>query len=158
MMSRRIEACGQSLVETIILLPLLLILLAGGWWAFRDLSLSGAAESAAHTHFLRTGRALPSIAPKLSRTIHTGDKAVRLEGGNRALAVKVPLFGGLSGNTVASANVSSPKEQVGVFNDLPDHDLRRESEGAVDCWGRNSRSGSTIERTVLGILATGALR
>lgn len=29
---------GQSIVETVLLIPLLLILLAGGYWSFRNLS------------------------------------------------------------------------------------------------------------------------
>jgi hypothetical protein len=146
------------MAETALLLPLLLILLAGGWWAFRNLSVSSAAESAAHAHLLRTGRGISSIASKISPTLHSDGDRVRINGGNRSLSTKLPLFGGVSGNTNAYAAVSFPREQVGGFIDLPDHDIRREAEGAVDCWGKNSRSGSTVRGTVLGILATGAFR
>jgi len=47
---------------------------------------------------------------------------------------------------------------VGAFIDLPSHNVRREAEGAVDCWGKETGSGSTIRAAVGGILLTGALR
>ena len=140
---------GQSIVETIVLLPLLFILLAGGWWAFQNLSLSDAAESAAHAHLLRSGRNLPEITTQLSKTIHPDKDTVRMESGNRPLISAIPFFSGLSGNSFASVSVSCPKEQMGAFIDLPDHDLRREAEAALDCWGKDSRSGSAIKTTVL---------
>lgn len=149
---------GQSILETVLLLPLLLILLAGGFWSFRNLSLSGASESAAHAHLLRTGRTLPSIGTLLSRTIHPEDDAVKLQGGNAPLSPGLPLFGGMEGNTLASATVACPKEQAGAFLDLPAHRVRREAEGAVDCWGKGTKSGSTLRGTVNAILLTGVLR
>jgi hypothetical protein len=145
-------------VETVLLLPLLLILLAGGFWVSRELSLTGASESAAHAHLLRTGRELRSIRSRLSPTIHPDGGTVRIRGGNRSLAAKLPLFGGMAGNTVSSADVSCPKEPVGAFLDLPAHDVRRTAEGAVDCWGETTGSGSKIRGTVDGILLTGVLR
>ncbi|MBE0603576.1 MAG: hypothetical protein IH611_08105 [Deltaproteobacteria bacterium] len=149
---------GQSIVETVLLIPLLLILLAGGYWSFRNLSLSGAAESASHAHLLRTGRDLPSIESHLSKTIHTGDNSVRLAAGSRSLAAGLPLFSGMAGNNIASAAVSFPKEPVGGFVDLPSHDVRRDAEGAVDCWGINTRSGKKIRGIVSGIVLAGAIR
>ncbi len=149
---------GQSVLETVLLLPLLLILLAGGYWSFRNLSLSGAAESAAHAHLLRTGRRLPSIEPSLARTIHHGDNTVRLHGRNGPVMSGLPLFGGMSGTTAAEAAVACRKERAGAFPGLPDHNLRRDAEGAVDCWGKGTRSGSVIRGTVNAILLIGAFR
>ena len=158
-MRKRLEPLwGQSIVETVLLLPLLLILLAGGYWAFRNLSFSGAAESASHAHLLRTGRNLSSIKNRLSRTIHPDDNTVLLRSGGHSQAPPLPLFGGLAGNTLASTTVSCPKGPVGAFIDLPSHNVRREAEGAVDCWGKETGSGSTIRAAVGGILLTGALR
>jgi hypothetical protein len=145
-------------VETVLLIPLLLILLAGGFWSFRSLSLSGAVESASHAHLLRTGRNLSSLESRLSKTIHPGDNTVRLEAGSQSLAAGLPLFGGMAGNNIASAAVSCRKEQVGGFVELPSHNVRRDSEGAVDCWGKSTRSGSTIRRIVSGIVLAGAVR
>ena len=149
---------GQSIVETLILLPLMLILLAGGWWAFQNISLSDAAESSAHANLIRTGRSLPSIASELSKTIHPGENSARLESKNHSLVGKIPFFSGLSGNTFASTSVSCPKEQVGAFIDLPDHSLRREAEAAVDCWGKDSRSGSSIKTAVLAIIGVSLIK
>ena len=158
MKSRRTSSCGQSLVETVLVLPLLLILLGGGYWLYRNLSLSSSAESAAHAQMLRAGRRLAGIEPRLSGTIHPGDNVVRIEAHNDPLIGEVPLFRGLAGRTIAAADVSLGKEPVGAFLDLPSHALRREAEGAVDCWGKETPSGSTVRRTVQGILLTGVLR
>ena len=106
MKGRRNPQGGQALVETVLLLPLLLILLGGGYWCFRDLSLSSSAESAAHAQMLRTGRRQAEIEPRLSGTIHPGDDVARIEAHNDPLIGEVPLFRGLAGRTIASANVS----------------------------------------------------
>jgi hypothetical protein len=158
MKDRRRSPRGQSLVETLLVLPLLLILLGGGYWFYRDLSLSSSAESAAHAQMLRTGRRQSGIESRLSGTIHPGDNVARIEARNDPLIGEVFLFRGLAGRTIASANVSLGKEPVGAFLDLPSHNLRREAEGAVDCWGKETRSGSAVRRTVQGIVWTGALR
>jgi hypothetical protein len=158
MKNRRNSSGGQTIVETLLVLPLLLILLGGGYWFYRDLSLSSSAESAAHTQMLRSGRRQAGIESRLSGTIHPGDNVARIEAHNDFLIGEIPLFRGLAGRTVASANISLGKEPVGTFLDLPSHTLRREAEGAVDCWGKETPSGSTVRRTVQGILLTGALR
>ena len=158
MKSRRDPPGGQALVETVLVLPLLLILLGGGYWFYRHLSLSSTAESAAQAQLLRTGRRQAGIEPRLSGTIHPGDNVTRIEAHNDPLIGVVPLFRGLAGRTIATANVSLGKEPVGAYLDLPSHTLRREAEGAVDCWGKETPSGATVRRTVRGILLTGALR
>lgn len=149
---------GQALVETVLVLPLLLVLLGGGYWFYRYLSLSSSAESAAHAQMLRAGRRLAGIESRLSGTIHPGDNVARIEAHNDPLIGEVPLIRGMAGRTTASVNVSLGKEPVGALLDLPSHNLRREAEGAVDCWGKGTPSGATVRRTVQGILFTGALR
>ena len=149
---------GQSIVETVLVLPLLLILLGGGYWFYRHLSLSSSAESAAHAQMLRAGRRLPGIEPRLSAMIDPADNVGRIGAHNDPLVGEVPLFPGLAGRTVASADVSVGKERVGAFLALPSHDLRREAEGAVDPWGIETPSGKTVRRTVRGIVLSGALR
>lgn len=158
MTPERTSPRGQSVVETALVLPLLLVLLGGGYWFHRNLSLSSSAESAAHAQMLRAGRRLPGIEPRLSGTIHAGDNVVRLEAHDDPLIGDVPLFGGLTGRTTASANVHLEKEPVGAFLDLPSHALLRKAEGAVDCWGKETSSGMKVRRTVRGIVLTGALR
>jgi hypothetical protein len=149
---------GQSVVETVLLLPLLLVLLGGGYWFYRNLSLSSSAESAAHARMLRAGRGQAEIGPRLSGTIHPGDNVAHVEARNDPLIGDVPLFGGLTGRTTASAGVSLGKEPAGAFLDLPAHALLREADGAVDCWGKGTTSGATVRRTVQGILLTVVLR
>jgi hypothetical protein len=158
MKNRRGSPCGQSLVETALVLPLLLILLGGGYWFYRDLSLSSTAESAAHAQMLRTGRRQAGIEPLLCETIHPGDNVAHIEAHNDPLIGRIPLFSGLTGRTTASADVTLAKEPVGAFLDLPPHAFRRETGGAVDCWGRDAPSGSRVRRTIQGILSTGVLR
>jgi hypothetical protein len=158
MKNRRNSSGGQTIVEALLVLPLLLILLGGGYWFYRDLSLSSSAESAAHAQMLRSGRRQAGIESRLSGTIHPGDNVARIESHNDPLIGEVPLFLGLAGRTIASVNISLGKEHVGAFLDLPSHTLRREAEGAVDCWGKETPSGSTVRRTVQGFLLTGALR
>jgi len=158
MKNRRKSPCGQSLVETALVLPLLLILLGGGYWFYRNLSLFSSAESAAHAQMLRAGRRLAGIEPRLSGTIHPGDNVVHIEAHIDPLIGKMPLFRDVAGRTIASVDVSLGKEPVGAFLDLPSHALRREAVGAVDCWGKETPSGSTVRRTVKGIVLTGVLR
>jgi len=158
MRTRRNSPGGQSFVETVLLLPLLLILLGGGYWFYRNFSLSSAAESAAHAQMLRTGRRQAGIEPRLSGMIHPGNNVARVGAHNDPLIGEVPLFRGLAGRTVAYVNVSLEMESVGAFLSLPSHTLRREAEGAVDCWGMETPSGATVRRAVQGILLTGAMR
>jgi hypothetical protein len=158
MKNRRNPPVGQGLVETVLVLPLLLILLGGGYWCFRELSFSSSAESAAHAQMLRTGRRQAGIEPRLSRTIDPADNIARIEGRNDPLIADVLPFRGLAGRTIASAAVSLGKEPVGAFLDLPSHALRREVEGSIDCWGKETPSGATVRRTVQGILLTGVFR
>ena len=150
-------ARGQSLVESALLLPVLLCLLAGGYWAFRHFALSGSAESASQAHLLRSGRRQSSIESALSRTIRPGG-GVRIRSAERPLGRGVLSFPGMSGTTLGSAEVSCGLDPVGAYQPLPGHNVHREAEAAVDCWGKDSRSGSTIRRTVQATVLTGWLR
>ncbi len=149
---------GQCLAESVLLLPMLLVLLAVGYWTFRHFAFSGSAESAAHARLLRTGRKLASIDSSLSRTIHPGNGTVRFREADAPPAGRIPMFRGMAGTTVCSADVSIPPEPIGAFLELPSHAVRREAEGAVDCWGRNTKSGTTIRRTVQAASLKGVVR
>jgi hypothetical protein len=157
MKSGRTSPSGQSIVETALVLPLLLTLLGGGYWFYRDLSLSSSAESAAHAQMLRAGRGQTGIEPLLSGTIHPGDNIAHIEAHNEPMIGKVPLFDGMAGRTTAATHVFLEKEPVGAFLNLGSHAVVQEAAGAVDCWGKGTSSGATARRTVRGILLTGVL-
>jgi hypothetical protein len=146
------------LLETALALPLLLALLAGGYWVCADLFLSGAAESAAHAHLLRSGRGQPGIEGPLAATVLPRGEGVEWSGGNRPLAGGYPLFPGLSGRTAASLRYTLHRGDVGGYSDLPPHRGSRGREATVDCWGGNTPSGKKVRRFIQGILLTGALR
>jgi hypothetical protein len=152
------NSAGQSLLEAAIALPLLLALLAGGYWGFRRLSLEGAAASASQAELLRSGREQPDIATSLAASVASGGKGITVSSRTGILPGGMPPFPALSGRTVSSVAVSLEKEEAGAFVALPSHGFRAVQEGAVDCWTRGSRSGASVRRTVRGLLYTGVLR
>jgi hypothetical protein len=157
-MSRLRDSKGQSLVETAIVLPLLLALLAGGYWGFRQLSLEGAATSAAQAQLLRAGRMQTDISKALAASVLPGGEGVTVSSRGASLAQRVPLFSGLSGRTVSSVDVSRRSDAIGGFLELPRHEFRASREAAVDCWESGSRSGRNVRRAVRTALIAGALR
>lgn len=154
----RNDSSGQSIVETVVLLPVILSLLAGAYWAYRHLSLSGSAESASMAHMIRSGRKMPGIDDQLSRTILPGEYRIAFQSNGEPLVGSIPLFRGMTGRTKSSVGLSTSGEAIGGFLDNLRHDVRRESEGAVDCWGSDTRSGVAVRNTVRGILLSGAFR
>lgn len=150
---------GQSLVETAIVLPLLLSLLALGYWGFRRLSHAGSAMSAAQVQLLRAGRGQQDMANVLAGSVCPRGEGVTVSARNGSLSRGIPPFTGLSGRTISSVDVSRPPEKIaGGFIEPPRHDFRIRREGAVDCWGVGSRSGRNVRDTVRGFLVTGAFR
>jgi hypothetical protein len=149
---------GQSLVETAIMLPLLLVLLAGGYWGFRRLSLEGAATSAAQAQLLRAGRAQADMTTSLAASVLPGGGGVSVSARHEALAGGVPPFSGLAGRTVSSVDVSRRSDAIGGFMELPRHEFGASREAAVDCWGSGSRSGRNVRRAVRAALIAGAFR
>ena len=149
---------GQSLVEAAIVLHLLLVLLAGGYWVFRRLSLEGAAMSAAQAQLLRAGRLQTDISTALAASVLPGGESVTVSARGTPLAQRVPPFSGLAGRTVSSVDVSRGADAVGGYLELPPHEFRAGREAAVDCWGSGSRSGKDVRRVVRATLIGGALR
>ena len=157
-MRRLRDSGGQSLVETAIVLPLLLVLLGGGYWGFRRLSLEGAATSAAQAQLLRAGRMQPDISTALSASVLQRGEGVTVSARGTPAAQRVPPFSGLAGRTVSSVDVSRRNDAIGGFLELPRHEFRASREGAVDCWGSGSRSGRDVRRVVRSVVVAGALR
>ncbi|HEX9190875.1 MAG TPA: TadE/TadG family type IV pilus assembly protein [Candidatus Deferrimicrobiaceae bacterium] len=157
-MKRLRRSGGQSLVETAIVLPVLLVLLAGGYWGFRQLSLEGAATSAAQAHLLRTGRLQADISTNLAVSVLPGGEGVTVSARDQSLAQGVPFFSGLAGRTVSAVDVSRRNDAIGACLVLPRHEFRANREAAVDCWGRDSRSGRSVRRVIRTALIAGAFR
>lgn len=157
-MRRLGDSGGQTLVETAIVLPLLLVLLAGGYWSFRQLSLDGAATSAAQAHLLRAGRMQKDISKSLAVSVLPGGEGVAVSTRDNSLAQRVPPFSGLVGRTASSVVVSRRRDGIGGFLGLPAHEILASREGAVDCWGSDSRSGRNVRRVVQASLVAGVLR
>lgn len=158
-MKRVGRTAGQSLVETAIALPILLSLLALGYWGFRRLTHAGAAMSAAQVQLLRGGRGQKDAASALAGSISPRGEGVTVSVRDGSLARGVPPFTGLSGRTVSFVEVSRPPEKIATgFIVPPRHDFRIRREGTVDCWGTGSRSARNIRRTVQGFVLSGVLR
>ena len=157
-MRRARHPAGQSLLETVLVLPLVLAVLALGYWGFRRISLEGAAMSAAQAQLLRTGRGQPDITAALATSVHPGGEGVTVSGRNGPLSAGVLPFSGLSGHTASTVEVSRRPECVGSYLEPPSHEFRAGAEGTVDCWGAGSRSGRNVRRGVRALVASGALR
>ena len=69
---------GQGLVEVVLILPVLLLLLAGSYVCCRAAFLLSAAESSAQTETIRTGRRLAGIEQKMSDDILPYDRSVTI--------------------------------------------------------------------------------
>jgi hypothetical protein len=157
---KRIRAKGQALVELAIVLPVLLLLLAGGYVGCRAAFLLSASESAAFAETIRRGRRLTGIEEKIAGDILPRERlgvAVRFESSGRNRFLPSP-FPSLAGRTIGIVDLRKGWEEIGGIADLPDLRASRSCEASVDSWERRSDSGKTIRRTVEGYVATGIFR
>ena len=157
-MSIRRNTRGQSLGEAALAIPILLMLLAGGFWSCTHLFLDAALESVAHAQLLRFGRGQSDISSLLAGTVLPGGRGIETTGDNRALLQTVPPFSGLSGRTVSSVKASLRGDEIRTFLSLPRHQTRISRDATVDSWSRDTSSGEKVRRTLQGVLLTGAFR
>lgn len=153
---------GQGLVELALVLPVLLLLLAGGYVCCRASFLHAAAESAAQNEAFRAGRRLPGIERKMADAILPQGRGVNIhtESGGNAQILPAP-FPSLAGRTKGNVEVTEVREGSGgspYSSDFPHSQLLRISEASVDCWEKSSASGNKIRGLVAGMVATGVLR
>lgn len=158
----RNPSSGQGLVEVALVVPVLLLLLAGGYVCCRASFLHAAAESAAQTEALRAGRRLPGVEGKMADAILPQGRGVniRTESGANAHILPAP-FPSLAGRTKGNVGVTEGGEGSGGFpysTYFPPLQVLRISEASVDCWEKSSASGKKIRGLVAGIVATGVLR
>jgi hypothetical protein len=150
---------GQAIVETALVLPILLILILGGYASARTAFLKSRSESAVFAEALRAGRNLPGIERELSRSILPDDGSVDIQAGqkrkSRLLPVPSPL---LAGKTTASVMVGKQWMEIGAPRWLPAAKIHQGTEFHVDCWGKESSSGKSIRRWIRGLVVLGAIR
>lgn len=149
---------GQGLVEVALVLPFMLLLLAGSYVCCRATFLHSAAESAAQTESIRAGRQLPEIGAEMSRDIlpQGHGVAIRQETAGNVGLLPIPVPS-LSGRTKGIVEIREEMAGISGFPSVPPLLVSRLSEASVDCWERRSRSGKKIRYIITGYVLTGAL-
>jgi len=150
---------GQGLVEAALILPILILLLAGCYVCCRSAFLHAAAESAAQTEALRVGRRLASLEHQISEDILPSESSVmvRSESAGKGRLLPVP-FPSLAGRTRGIVEVRKVWEEAGSSSDFPGLAIIRSSEASVDCWDQQSGSGKKIRLVIDGYVASGFFR
>jgi hypothetical protein len=149
---------GQGLVEVALVLPVMLLLLAGCYVCCRATFLHSAAESAAQTEAIRAGRQLPGIEGKMTGGILPQGHGViiRPESSGNAGKLSIPVRS-LAGRTKGIVEIREEREGIGGFPYFPPLQVSRLSETSVDCWEKKSGSGKKIRYFISGYVATGIL-
>jgi hypothetical protein len=153
------SAGGQGLVEVALVLPVMLLLLAGTYVCCRASFLHTVAESAARTEAIRAGRQLPGIEGKMSGDILPQGHGVviRPESGGNVGMLPLPVPS-LTGRTKGIVEIREEREGINGFPYFPPLQVSRLSEASVDCWEKNSGSGKKIRYFITGYVATGVFR
>ena len=149
---------GQCLVEIALLLPVMLLLLAGSYVCCRATFLHSAAESAAQTESIRAGRQLSEIGAKMSRDIlpQGHGVAIRQETAENVGMLPIPVLS-LTGRTKGIVDIREEMAVTSGFPSVPPLTVSRLSEASVDCWERRSGSGKIIRNIITGYVVAGAL-
>jgi hypothetical protein len=150
---------GQTLVEVAFVLPILLILLMGGYATTRTAFLKSRAESASFAEAIRAGRNLPGIEQVLSRAILPEGDEVTVRSGRKGKSRLLPApFPSLSGKTDATVAIRKQWREIGTPRWLPQANIQEKTKVSVDCWGKDTSSGKNIRRWILGYIVLGAIR
>ncbi|NJD62023.1 MAG: hypothetical protein FIA93_04800 [Deltaproteobacteria bacterium] len=150
---------GQGLVETALVLPVLILVLAGTYLCCRTILLHAAAESASKTESLRYGRSLAGIEDKIAADLLPNRERIEVRaetGGGRSM-FPLPLPS-LSGRTKGTAKIREGWEEDSAVPGLPSLSILRATEASVDCWDKKSASGGKIRLAIGGYVATGVFR
>lgn len=150
---------GQTLVELALALPLLLILLLGGYASTRTAFLKSRAESSAFTEALRVGRDLRGIERELSESIIPEGKTVTIRSGRGGKSrLLPPPFPSLAGKTTSTVEARKLWKETGWAQWLPPVIISQKAELHVNCWEQDRSSGKSIRRYIRGLVVLGALR
>jgi TadE-like protein len=149
---------GQALLETVLTIPILLILLLGTYAAARTSFLKSRAESAAFTQTLRAGRSYRGIERELSTSMLPEEATVEiLSGKNRDHRLLPAPFPSLAGSTKAAVEVRKRWNEIGAPRWMPTVKIIRQAESNVDCWGKETSSGERVRRWVKGMVLLGVI-
>ena len=150
---------GQALLEVALALPILLVILLGGYASTRTAFLTSRSESGTFAVAIRAGRDLPGIEQELSRAIlpDGGTVVIRVEQKSKVPIFPAP-FPHLAGRTKATVEIRKQWVEVGAPRWRPAAHIHRKTEMHVDCWGKESLSGKSIRGWVRGLVFLGAIR
>jgi len=149
---------GQALLEIVLLIPVLLVLLLGGYASTRTSILKSRAESASFTETLRVGRNYRRIERELSISILPEEEGVDiLSGRNRGSRLLPAPFPSLAGSTTASVKVRKRWNEIGAPRWMPTVRILQQTESNVDCWGKDTSSGKRVHQWVQGIVLLGVI-
>lgn len=133
---------GQAILEAALVLPLLLILLAGIYVACRSASLRSAAESAAFAQLLREGRRQPSIREKITGSLLPGGRGALLHTERKRTVPMIPSFlPSPEGRTRCAAQLRKEWKEAGQIASWPSLEIAQTVEASVDCWEKRTPSG-----------------
>ena len=150
---------GQAIVEVALTLPILLVLILGGYASARTAFLKSRAESGAFVEAVRVGRNLAGIEKELSRNILHDDGTVEILVSRKRYSGIFPVPSlHLDGRTAATVEVRKEWNEVGAPRWLRGANILQKTEIHVDCWGKETSSGKSIRRWVQGLVVLGAIR
>lgn len=155
MRSRR----GQAILEAALVLPCLLVLLAGICVACRSVSLRSAAESAAFAQLLREGRRQPSIREKIVGSLLPGGRGALLHAERKRAIPPIPSFlPSLEGRIRSTAQVRKDWKEAGRIASWPSLDISQPVEASVDCWEKQTPSGRKTLHVVRAYVIARSIR
>lgn len=146
-------------METALVLPCLLILLAGLFVAGRAVSLAGSVESAAFTQDLREGRRLAGIGDAIAKSILPLRNRVVLRTNRKRVSSLLPsLLPSPEGRTRCTVRVDKDWKEVGRIGSWPELSAGRWIEASVDCWDRQTPTGRKSSSAVQTYVLLRAIR
>lgn len=150
---------GQALVETVLFLPILLIVLLGAYATTRTAFMRSRANSAAFTEAIRTGRNLGGITSELSQSVSHERETVTIKSDRTGnFRILPPPFPTLTGRTSSVVEIRKPWRELGEPPWLSPVRIKHQEKFHVDCWGKDSPSGKRVSRYVGGLVVLGVIR
>lgn len=157
MKRNRDRSSGNAIVESLVVLPILLLLLAGIVASGNQLSMLSLSESASHAEALRNSRSQSSCASAWNGFLPVEESRFRFEASSGSDAGILPSpFPSLAGRSSVSVVLDrdwDPLTHAGIGLDR--QHLSRTDSLSGDCWGGGSKSGKKIKTTVKLLVGTG---